>query len=236
MSTPLNPEQEDFLRTIQFSSRALLQILNDILDFEKIEAGRMVLERISFSVHGCVERVFQVVAPDAGLKGIATWFRLSPDMPDTVEGDPYRLHQVLLNLVSNALKFTERGEIGLTVEMAERTPSEAVFEFTVSDTGIGISPEAQRRIFESFQQADGSTTRKYGGSGLGLAICSRLVQLFGGRIWVESVPGAGSKFHFTARFSIPGSSRAEGRPLAVPCMAGELLLAGARAETATRPS
>jgi signal transduction histidine kinase len=200
MTTPLDTEQQDYVQTVQFSSRALLRILNDILDFEKIEAGRMTLESTCFSVRDCVERVLQVVAPEAALKGIATSLHLEPGAPDQVKGDPYRLHQVLLNLLSNALKFTDHGEITLSVALRNRAHPE--FEFIVSDTGMGIPREAQRRIFECFQQADGSTTRKYGGTGLGLAICSRLVHLFGGSIWVESEPGRGSKFHFTARFAV----------------------------------
>jgi len=202
MTTPIDNEQEDYLKTIQFSSQALLRILNDILDFEKIEAGRMTLETIPFSVSECAERALRVIEPETARKCIASSFRVEDGVPDMVSGDPHRLHQVLLNLLSNALKFTERGAIGLIVEVKGKTAASVEFEFTVTDTGIGIPPEAQKRIFESFQQVDGSTTRKYGGTGLGLAICTRLVHLFGGRIWVESDPGAGSKFHFTARFSV----------------------------------
>lgn len=202
MTTPLDTEQQDYVQTVQFSSRALLRILNDILDFEKIEAGRMMLESIWFSVHDCAERVLQVIAPEAARKGIATSLHVQAGALDQVKGDPYRLHQVLLNLLSNALKFTERGEIRLIAALKDKGGSDAQFEFIVSDTGIGIPREAQERIFECFQQADGSTTRKHGGTGLGLAICSRLVHLFGGRIWVESEPGRGSKFHFTAQFAI----------------------------------
>jgi signal transduction histidine kinase len=202
MTTSIDSEQEDYLKTIQFSSLSLLRILNDILDFEKIEAGRMTLEDIPFSVHNCAERALQVIEAEAGRKGIATSLRVEQSAPDAVSGDPHRLHQVLLNLLSNALKFTERGAITLTVAVRQRTGSNTEFEFTVSDTGIGIPREAQERIFESFQQVDGSTTRRYGGTGLGLSICTRLVHLFGGKIWVESEAGVGSKFHFTARFKI----------------------------------
>lgn len=200
ITTVLDNEQRDYVQTVQFSARALLRILNDILDFEKMEAGRMTLESTCFSVRECAERVLQVIAPETALKGIATSLRIEPAMPFRVKGDPYRLHQVLLNLLSNALKFTDHGEITLTMALKSRADSE--FEFVVSDTGMGIPAEAQQRIFESFQQADGSTTRKYGGTGLGLAICSRLVRLFGGRIWVESEPGKGSQFHFTARLTV----------------------------------
>jgi signal transduction histidine kinase len=201
MTTPIDSEQEDYLRTIQFSSLALLRILNDILDFEKIEAGRMTLEDTPFSVYNCAKQALRVIEPEAVRKGIAASLRVENGVPDAVSGDPHRLHQVLLNLLSNALKFTERGAISLTVAVRQRIASKIEFEFTVIDTGIGIPPEARDRIFESFQQVDGSTTRKYGGTGLGLSICSRLVHLFGGKIWVESEAGVGSKFHFTARFN-----------------------------------
>lgn len=198
LTTPIDNEQEDYLKTIQFSSHALLRILNDILDFEKIEAGRMTLENVPFSIHQCAEIAIQVIEPEAVRKCIAISFRVESGVPDGVRGDPHRLHQVLLNLLGNALKFTEHGSITLAVGVRERTASEAELEFTVSDTGIGIPPEAQTRIFKSFQQVDGSTTRRYGGTGLGLAICTRLVHLFGGKIWVESEVGAGSRFRFTA--------------------------------------
>lgn len=222
MTTRIDSEQEDYLKTIQFSSLALLRILNDILDFEKIEAGRMTLEDTPFSVHNCAEQALRVIEPEAARKGIATSLRVENGVPETVSGDPYRLHQVLLNLLSNALKFTERGTITLTVAVRQRTTPKMEFEFTVSDTGIGIPPEARERIFESFQQVDGSTTRRYGGTGLGLSICTRLVRLFGGKIWVESEAGVGSRFHFTARFKPvhdridnlkSGELRTEGAPI-----------------------
>jgi signal transduction histidine kinase len=202
LTTPIDSEQEDFLKTIQFSSHALLRILNDILDFEKIEAGRMVLEHTPFSVRDCAERALRMIQAEAERKGLAASFQVPDDVPDSVSGDPHRLHQVLLNLLSNAVKFTDRGAITLAVAVRQRTASGVEFEFTVSDTGIGIPPEAQQRIFESFRQVDGSTTRRYGGTGLGLAICTRLVHLFGGKIWVESEAGLGSKFHFTGRFDV----------------------------------
>ncbi len=210
MTTALDAEQQDYVQTVQFSSRALLRILNDILDFSKIEAGQMRLENISFSVPECAERVLQLIAPEAARKGIATVLHVDPAAPEHVMGDPYRLHQVLLNLLSNALKFTDRGEIQLAAALQGSNAGHAEFEFIVSDTGIGIPREAQQRIFECFQQADGSTTRKHGGTGLGLAICTRLVNLFGGRMWVESEPGKGSEFHFTARFTLPLTGDADG--------------------------
>jgi signal transduction histidine kinase len=200
LETPLNEEQRDYVNTVQFSSHSLTRILNDILDFSKIEAGQLSLEEIPFSLSTCIQRVLQLVSPEASRKNLATRVKIDENVCDDLVGDPYRLHQVLLNLLNNALKFTERGEIGITVGVAENMRDAIVLEFSVSDTGIGIPYESQAKIFESFRQADGSMTRKYGGTGLGLAICGRLVRLFGGKIWVESVPGEGSTFRFTARF------------------------------------
>jgi signal transduction histidine kinase len=223
LSTSIDSEQEDYLKTIQFSSQALLRILNDILDFEKMEAGRMILENVPFQVRGCAEHALRLIATEVERKGIATALEIESGVPEAVLGDPHRLHQVLLNLLSNALKFTERGKIALIIRAATPAASQIELEFIVSDTGIGIPPEAQKRIFESFQQADGSTTRKYGGTGLGLAICARLVHLFGGIIWVESQLGAGSRFHFTARFHIANSGSDNAlRPPAAAVKTGEV--------------
>ena len=200
LDTPLSEEQSDYIRTIQFSSHALTRILNDVLDFSKIEAGQLVCESIPFSLAGCAGRALQLITPEANRKGIRTELKIAPDVPDELVGDPYRLHQVLLNLLNNALKFTEAGSIKLAICTVGQGSWETELQFSVIDTGIGVAPEAQQQIFESFSQADNSTTRKYGGTGLGLAICTRLVALFGGRIWLESKLGEGSRFHFTARF------------------------------------
>ncbi len=215
LDTPLTEEQRDYVTTVQFSSHALTRILNDVLDFSKIEAGQLTLERISFSLSACAQRVIQLVAPDANRKRLAVNLRVDKDVCDQLIGDPYRLHQVLLNLLSNALKFTDAGSISVHVTTVNRRASSLVLQFTVADTGIGIATEARDHIFQSFQQGDGSTTRKYGGTGLGLAICSRLVNLFGGRIWVESSPGEGSRFHFTATFAVASET--------VGATAGDLL-------------
>jgi signal transduction histidine kinase len=200
LGTPLTDEQLDYVHTVQFSSHSLTHVLNDVLDFSKIEAGQLSLEEIPFSLSTCIQRVLQLISPEAGRKSIATRVNIDEKVCDTLIGDPYRLHQVLLNLLNNALKFTDKGHVAVAVSVVDETPGACVLQFGVSDTGIGIPYESQAKIFESFRQADGSTTRKYGGTGLGLAICARLVELFGGRIWVESVPGAGSTFRFTARF------------------------------------
>jgi two-component system, sensor histidine kinase and response regulator len=167
------------------------------------------LERVRFSVRECVQHALEVIQPEAGRKEISTSMDIAAGMPEEVIGDPYRLHQVLLNLLNNSIKFTERGRISVVVRYNGVCDGDASLEFVVSDTGVGIPREAQQRIFECFQQADGSTTRKYGGTGLGLAICTRLVHLFGGRIWVESEIGRGSEFHFTARFGMCAERPAE---------------------------
>jgi len=209
LDTPLNDEQRDYLQTVQFSSHSLTRILNDVLDFSKIEAGRLEFEDVPFSISECAARVLQLIIPDAHRKGLATALKIDDTVCDRVVGDPYRLHQILLNLLSNALKFTERGTISLAISCAGQGEGWSELQFSIIDTGIGVPPESQQRIFESFSQADGSMTRKYGGSGLGLAICARLVALYNGRIWVESEPRVGSKFHFTARFLTGGVQASE---------------------------
>jgi signal transduction histidine kinase len=206
--TPLNDEQRDFTDTLRTSSQSLMLLLNEILDFSKGEAGRLSLEQIEFSLRECAQQAFQSIAPQAQQKRLQATFYIAPDVYDWVIGDAHRLRQVLLNLLGNSLKFTSQGSVQLLVGCLERNTSDAVLQFTVSDTGIGIPLESQQKIFEAFQQADGSTTRQYGGTGLGLAICSQLVGLFGGRIWVESSIQAGSKFHFTARFKIASTALA----------------------------
>jgi signal transduction histidine kinase/DNA-binding response OmpR family regulator len=202
LETDLAPEQRDYLLTVQTSAESLLGVINDILDFSKIEAGRLELETIDFSLNQTLNHLLKALGIRASQKGLELACYLLPEIPDGLVGDPGRLRQVLVNLLGNAIKFTERGEIVLHVEPAAQEPEAVWLHFAVSDTGIGIPPEIQGRIFESFTQADNSTTRKYGGTGLGLTIASRLVELLGGKIWVESDFGRGSTFHFTARFGI----------------------------------
>lgn len=209
LDTPLSEEQADYVSTIQFSSHALTRILNDVLDFSKIEAGRLVFESVPFSLSACAARALQLITPEATRKGIKTELEIGDDIADELVGDPYRLHQVLLNLLNNALKFTEAGSIKLAISTAGQGVWGTELQFSVIDTGIGVASESQKRIFECFSQADNSTTRKYGGTGLGLAICTHLVALFGGKIWLESKPGEGSRFHFTARFQPPGMDQVE---------------------------
>ncbi len=200
MNTALNPEQMDFARTINDSAESLLTVINDILDYSKVEAGKLELERNAFDLRYCVESALDLVAMTAGRKGLDLAYYIEPTTPTTVVTDATRLRQVLLNLLNNAIKFTEKGEVVLTVGPdPDATAPEGVCAllFSVRDTGIGIPPERQDVLFESFSQVDASTTRRFGGTGLGLAISRKLVGLMGGRIWLESEPDQGTTFHFT---------------------------------------
>jgi len=197
LETNLNSEQRDYLSMVKSSGESLLTLLNDILDLSKIEAGKLDLEIAEVSVEDCIEEALQPLVLTAQEKGIELVWNIGEDIPNVVGGDPTRLRQVLINLAGNALKFTNQGQVAIFGRLAEATPDGWVLEFTVSDTGIGIPVGKQKKIFEAFAQADTSTTRRFGGTGLGLSICQRLVHLMGGRIWVESEPGRGSKFHFT---------------------------------------
>jgi signal transduction histidine kinase/ActR/RegA family two-component response regulator len=196
LNTPLDSEQREHLNTVRDSAESLLVVINDILDFSKIEAGKLELASQPFDVRKCAADSLAIFAWKAREKNIDLRLSCAPDAPRMVVGDSERLRQILLNLISNALKFTEHGEIEVGVE-----PDSSLngLHFTVRDTGDGIPPGMQYVIFEAFAQGDGGSTRRQGGTGLGLAICSKLVRLMGGRIWVESTPGKGSTFHFTAR-------------------------------------
>ncbi|MBV8817243.1 MAG: response regulator [Acidobacteriaceae bacterium] len=193
------PEAQDFIHSLQSSGDALLRIVNDILDFSKVEAGKLTLEQIPFSIRELVEGVRKLMYPQAHAKDLKLNCFVDEDVIDSLEGDPARLRQILINLLGNAVKFTAEGSIRLEVTQTsfDGAVNQAGLLFRVHDTGIGIAPEKQQVIFEAFGQADGSVTRHFGGTGLGLTICSRLVQLMGGRIWVESEPGHGSTFSFT---------------------------------------
>lgn len=194
--TPLTPQQRQFVETIRFSGENLLNIINDILDFSKIEAGRMELETTDFDLRQVVENVGALFAERASQKGLELIISIDPNVPTALRGDPFRLSQVLTNLVNNAVKFTERGEITVTVQQIGLSDGRACLRFAVQDTGIGIAPEQQARLFKPFSQADLSTTRKYGGTGLGLAISRRLVEMMGGHITLTSRLGEGSTFEF----------------------------------------
>jgi CheY-like chemotaxis protein len=198
LDTKLDAEQREYLELVQGSGEDLLSVIGDILDFSKIEAGKMDLDPVTFQLREHLERCVRTLAMRAGQKGLELTCDVQPDVPDEVVADPGRLRQIVVNLVGNAVKFTAVGEIAVEVAAESRGPGQAVLHFTVRDTGIGIPPEKQATIFEAFSQADGSTARRFGGTGLGLTISSRLVDMMGGRIWLESQPGEGSCFHFTA--------------------------------------
>jgi len=206
LDTELTSEQREYAEIIDGSGRALLDIINDILDFSKIEAGRMELEIIDFDIRRSVRDVVGSMAEGAQAKGLELLCLVHHDVPATLRGDPGRLRQILVNLVGNAIKFTEQGEVVLRVTRSEQSAEVALLRFEVVDTGIGIAAEIQPRLFRSFVQADGSTTRRYGGTGLGLAISKRLVALMGGDIGVKSRPGQGSTFWFTARLGRPAEA------------------------------
>ena len=195
LDTSLDAEQRDYLDTAKESADGLLAVINDILDFSKIEAGKLDLEIANFSLRECLAHALKPLAIRAQQKGLELTSEVASEVADLVSGDAVRLRQIVVNLVGNAIKFTSTGSVTLSV----RPESQNMLQFKVKDTGIGIPPERQREIFSSFTQGDNSTTRKYGGTGLGLTISHRLAEMLGGRIWVESEPGKGSTFYFTAR-------------------------------------
>jgi len=197
LETELTPEQREFLGMAKTSADALLTVLNDVLDFSKIEAGRLDLDPIRFKLRDSLNDTLKLLVLRADEKGLELTCDIHPEVPEMVVADPTRLRQIIINLVGNAIKFTPRGDVSLEVVLESGTPDQALLHFTVRDTGIGIAPEKQKLIFEAFSQADGSTTRTFGGTGLGLTISLRLVTMMGGRMWVESELGKGSRFHFT---------------------------------------
>jgi two-component system sensor histidine kinase/response regulator len=199
LDTELTPEQCEYLNTVKLSADTLLDLINDILDFSKIEAGKLDLDPIDFSIRDNLGDTLKTLAVRAHQKGLELAAHILPGVPDELVGDPIRLRQIVINLVGNAIKFTEQGEVVVRVEVDAQDGDDIRLHFAVRDTGIGIPEDKQSVIFEAFAQADGSTTRKYGGTGLGLAISSQLVRMMGGRIWVESQPGNGSTFHFTTK-------------------------------------
>jgi signal transduction histidine kinase/ActR/RegA family two-component response regulator len=191
-----NPTQKEYLRIVKSSAQSLMVILNDVLDFSKIEAGKLNIEAVRFPLVETIEETLKTLQSRARQKGLVLERSLQPDLPEDVLGDPVRLRQVLTNLCDNAIKFTEQGGIYVAVRCVPNSGGHEL-QIAVRDTGIGIPPDKQRGVFDAFSQADTSTTRRFGGTGLGLTICARLVNLMGGRIWLESEEGRGSTFHFT---------------------------------------
>ena len=209
LATDLTPEQREYLEVVKSSADALLIVINDILDFSKIEAGKFELEPIEFDLREILSLTLKALRLRADEKGLLVHCNIPPDIPRVLVGDPGRLQQIMINLVGNAIKFTDQGEVAVNVE---KSPDQASWlHFSIRDSGIGIPAEMHASIFEPFTQADGSTARRYGGTGLGLTISRKLVEMMGGRIWVESEIGHGATFHFTARFGVP-EARAERAP------------------------
>jgi two-component system sensor histidine kinase/response regulator len=210
LDTNLTPEQREYLISVKQSADALLELINEILDFSKIEAGKISIERSAFNIRDCIDEIIKSIIIRAYQKDIELFYRVADTIPDKVQGDPVRLRQIILNLIGNAIKFTEEGEVVLEIEKESQNEKELILHFMVTDTGVGIPPSKQGEIFEAFAQVDGSTTRNYSGTGLGLSISRQLVKLMGGKIWVESpvkrlkdkIDGSGSCFHFTVHFGI----------------------------------
>jgi two-component system sensor histidine kinase/response regulator len=215
LDTELSQEQREYMETVKISADSLLIVINDILDFSKIEAGKTELEAITFHLRDWLELTLKTVALRAAEKGLELLCEIAPEAPEFIKGDSNRLRQILVNLVGNAIKFTEKGEIAIKVQM-ELTGDLNALRFTVSDTGIGIPAEKLGLIFDPFSQADTSTTRQYGGTGLGLSISTQLVKMMDGKIWVESEPGQGSQFHFSVRLQAADAQEAEVRAAATP--------------------
>jgi signal transduction histidine kinase/CheY-like chemotaxis protein len=222
LDTPLSSEQQECLNIVKSSADSLLTIINDILDFSKIEAGRMDLDHIRFDVRDLFEQIAHSSALRAQEKGLELVCEVEPEVPDSVIGDPLRVRQIVVNLLGNAIKFTEAGEVVLHVARETVSEGEVELRVAVRDTGIGIPLDKQKLIFDAFSQADGSTTRKYGGTGLGLTISARLAAAMGGRLWVDSATGRGSCFQFTARFTAGAESSQP--PSSDACLAGTCIL------------
>lgn len=214
LTSDLRPDQREDLDVVRSSAYALLSIINNVLDFSKIEAGRLELDRTAFSLEQFLEECLKIMAMKAHSKGVELAYRTAPGVPERLVGDMTRLRQVLLNLVDNAIKFTDRGEVIVSVRTESQTHEQVLLRIMVSDTGVGIAPEKQRRIFKAYDQGDPSVSRRYGGTGLGLAVSAQLVKLMGGRIGVRSGPGQGSTFGFTAAFARQGPEAPPAAPSA----------------------
>ena len=224
LQTDLTEEQTEFMTAVKVSADALLTIINDILDFSKVEAGKLELESIDFDLRTTLENAIAPLVVKAHDKRLELICRIKPDVPTALEGDPVRLRQIVVNLAGNAIKFTEKGEVVIAVDLEKETDQRITLHFSVSDTGVGIASDKMSTIFESFHQADGSVTRQYGGTGLGLAISKQLSELMNGRIWLESEEGKGSTFHFTAQFRPGDLTTAPALPVDITSLKGLPLL------------
>jgi CheY-like chemotaxis protein len=213
LSTELDDEQREYANQVSASAEVLLKLINDILDYSKIEAGKLEMEDIEFDLRATIEEAVDIVTLKATQKGLELSALVDADVPSLLRGDPGRLRQVFLNLLGNAIKFTEKGEVSVRCTLEKETPQEVGLRFAVSDTGIGLPPDRIDSLFESFSQADASTTRRYGGTGLGLAISKQIVQMLKGKIGVDSQPGAGATFWFTAAFQKQHEGSQPGAPL-----------------------
>ena len=220
LDTPLNTDQRDYLTMVKDSANALLTLINDILDFSKIEAGKLAMDETDFDLHDVLANTLRPLSVRASQKNLELIWSVRPGVPEIVRGDPGRIRQVMMNLVGNAIKFTENGEVEVTVQAENGREHDALLHFSVRDTGMGIAPEKQRVIFEAFTQADNSMTRRFGGTGLGLTISSRLVEMMGGKMWLKSEPGKGSTFHFTARLGLTETGPPESLPKEVGSLQG----------------
>jgi two-component system sensor histidine kinase/response regulator len=213
LDTDLSSEQKDCLLSVKDSAKTLMKLIDDILDFSNIEAKKIEIEKIHFKLHDALNHMISSLTVQAHMKGLELALDISSEIPNTVIGDPGRFRQVITNLIGNAIKFTEKGEVVVRIRPITRTKNQMQIQISVSDTGIGIPKSKQKTIFDVFSQADGSMSRRYGGSGLGLSISARLVYLMGGKIWIESEPNQGSTFHITLSFGIPGKEKTETIPL-----------------------
>jgi two-component system sensor histidine kinase/response regulator len=214
LQTPLDEDQYEYARIVAQSAKNLLVIINDILDFSKIEAGKLEFEHIDFNLHSTVEDAIQLVALKAHEKGLEIIHQISPEVPSLLQGDPIRLRQIIANMVNNSIKFTDSGEVSVSIELVSESIESVLLAFKIRDTGIGIPVDRQDRLFKSFSQVDSSTTRRFGGTGLGLAICKRLSEMMGGEIGYQSNEGGGSTFWFTARFQ--KQARVGDHPIRLP--------------------
>ncbi len=223
LDSELNEEQREYLATVKTSADSLLTVINDILDFSKIEAGKIDIESLDFNLHDTLETTLKTLALRAHEKGLELVCEIAPEVPEAVRGDASRLRQVIVNLLGNAIKFTQEGEVALNVQLESKEMNDCIVHFTVSDTGIGIAREKLGMIFDPFSQADSSTTRHYGGTGLGLTISTRLIEKMGGIVWVESEIGRGTQFHFTIRLGA-----AEGQGIVIGTIAPPETLRGVK--------